>query len=73
MDSNWLIAAVFIGVLGVALLAYAKRRRDAVALVVAVALLVFPYFVRSALWCVVITLALLGAFVLAKVYHFGEF
>ena len=71
MSTNWLVVTFFISVAGLALLAYAKRQRDIPALVVGAALLFFPYFVSSVLWCLVIAGALLAAFILAKVYHVG--
>jgi len=73
VDANWIIVTMFASVVGIALLTYAKKQRDAIALIVAVALFVFPYFVKSVVWCVVITVALLVAFIAAKVCHIGEF
>ena len=73
MDTNWLIATLFIGVIGIALVTYARKQRDAISLIAGVALLAFPYFVHSAIGCIVIAAGIIAAFIVLKVFHIGEF
>lgn len=55
------IAAVFFGILGSGYFLYGRRAQNAVALVSGVLLCVFPYFVDSLLWTMVVGLMLAAA------------
>lgn len=55
------IAAVFFGIIGSGYFLYGRKAQHWVALVSGVLLCVFPYFVESFLWTMVIGLALLAA------------
>lgn len=60
-----LFASLVVSTIGFGLFVYGKKAQRWPQLVAGCALLVFPYFVASALWVVVIGAALLGALVLA--------
>ena len=51
---NSLIAAVFLGIIGSGYVMYGRKAQHPVALVAGLLLCVFPYFVDSFLWTLVI-------------------
>lgn len=57
---NSLIAAVFLGIIGTGYVMYGRKAQHPVALVAGVLLCVFPYFVDSFIWTLVIGIALLA-------------
>jgi hypothetical protein len=64
-DATGLIVSVVIGLVGCALFLYGKRQQRPAPIVVALALMIFPYFVTSIPLMVAIALGLLGLMVLA--------
>ena len=56
-----LIASIFLGVIGSGYFMYGKKAHNPVPLVAGVLLCVFPYFIDSFLWTMVIGVALLAA------------
>jgi len=58
---NTFIASVFLGIIGAGYVMYGRRAQNPVALVAGVLLCVFPYFVDSLLWTMLIGAALLAA------------
>jgi hypothetical protein len=56
---NSLIAAVFLGIIGTGYVMYGRKAQHPVALVAGVLLCVFPYFVDSFVWTLVIGVILL--------------
>ena len=58
---NAFIAAVFFGIIGSGYFLYGRKAQNWLALVCGVLLCVFPYFVDSFLWTMVIGLVLLAA------------
>ena len=57
---NSFIAAVFLGIIGAGYVMYGRKARHPVALVAGVLLCVFPYFVDSFVWTLVIGAVLLA-------------
>jgi len=55
------IASVFLGIVGAGYVMYGRRAQNPVALVAGVLLCVFPYFVDSLVWTLVVGAALLAA------------
>ena len=55
------IAAIFLGIIGSGYFMYGKKAHNPVPLVSGVLLCVFPYFIDSFLWTMVIGVALLAA------------
>jgi len=51
---NTLIAAVFLGIIGSGYVMYGRKAQHPVALIAGVLLCLFPYFVDSFLWTLVI-------------------
>ena len=58
---NAFIAAVFFGIIGSGYFMYGRKAQNWVALGCGVLLCVFPYFVDSFLWTMIIGLALVAA------------
>ena len=58
---NAFIAAVFFGILGTGYFIYGRKAQNWVALGAGLLLCVFPYFVDSFLWTMIIGLVLLAA------------
>lgn len=58
---NAFIAAVFFGIIGTGYFMYGRKAQNWVALLCGVLLGIFPYFVDSFLWTMIIGLALLAA------------
>lgn len=58
---NAFIAAVFFGIIGSGYFMYGKKAQNWVALGSGVLLIIFPYFVDSFLWTMIIGLVLLAA------------
>lgn len=58
---NTLIASIFLGIIGSGYFMYGKKAHNPVPLVSGVLLCVFPYFIDSFLWTMVIGVALLAA------------
>lgn len=58
---NTLIASIFLGIIGSGYFLYGKKAHNPVPLVAGVLLCVFPYFIDSFLWTMVIGGALLAA------------
>lgn len=58
---NTLIASIFLGIIGSGYFMYGKKTHNPVPLVSGVLLCVFPYFIDSFLWTMVIGVALLAA------------
>ncbi len=56
-----LIASIFFGIIGSGYFMYGKKAHNPVPLVSGVLLCVFPYFIDSFLWTMVIGVALLAA------------
>lgn len=56
-----LIASIFLGIFGSGYFLYGKKAHQPVPLVAGVLLCVFPYFIDSFLWTMVIGAALLAA------------
>ena len=56
-----LIASIFLGIIGSGYFMYGKKAHNPVPLVSGVLLCVFPYFIDSFLWTMVIGVALLAA------------
>lgn len=56
-----LIASVFLGIIGAGYVMYGRRAQNPVALAAGVLLCVFPYFVDSLVWTLVIGAGLLAA------------
>jgi hypothetical protein len=56
-----LVAAIVLGIIGSGYCMYGKKARQPVPLVSGVLLCVFPYFIDSFLWTMVIGVALLAA------------
>lgn len=56
-----LIASIFLGIIGSGYFMYGKKAQRPVPLVSGVLLCVFPYFIDSFLWTMVIGVALLAA------------
>ena len=56
-----LIASIFLGIIGSGYFMYGKKAHRPVPLVSGVLLCVFPYFIDSFLWTMVIGVALLAA------------
>ena len=57
---NTFIASVFLGIIGAGYVMYGRRAQNPVALVAGVLLCVFPYFVDSLPWTLLIGAALLA-------------
>jgi hypothetical protein len=55
------VATVFLGIIGTGYVMYGRRAQNVVALVAGVLLCVFPYFVESPVWTLVIGAGLLAA------------
>ena len=55
------IASIFLGIIGSGYFMYGKKAHNPVPLVCGVLLCVFPYFIDSFLWTMVIGVALLAA------------
>ena len=58
---NALIAGIFFGIIGTGYFMYGRKAQNWVALGSGVLLCVFPYFVDSFLWTMIIGLALVAA------------
>lgn len=56
-----LVASVFLGIIGSAYFLYGKKAHNPVALIAGVLLCVFPYFLDSFFWTLVIGAALIAA------------
>jgi len=56
-----LVASVFLGIIGSGYFMYGKKAHNPVPLVCGVLLCVFPYFIDSFLWTMVIGAALMAA------------
>jgi len=56
-----LIASIFLGIIGSGYFMYGKKSHQPVPLVAGVLLCVFPYFIDSFLWTMVVGAALLAA------------
>lgn len=56
-----LVASIFFGIIGSGYFMYGKKAHNPVPLVCGVLLCVFPYFIESFLWTMVIGAALLAA------------
>lgn len=61
MTTTTLIIGILTGAVGVAYFVYGKRQTKFAPLIAGMALCVYPYFVDSVLWLVVIGAALLAA------------
>ena len=61
MNPTSVIIGIFTGAIGVGYFMYGKRQTKFVPLLAGMALCVYPYFVDSALWLVVIGAVLLAA------------
>ena len=57
---NAFIASVFLGIIGMGYIAYGRRAQHPVALIAGVLLCVFPYFVDTLAWTIVIGAVLLA-------------
>ncbi|HTM35032.1 MAG TPA: hypothetical protein VL263_27175 [Vicinamibacterales bacterium] len=55
------ILAVFLGIIGTGYVMYGRRAQNPVALIAGVLLCVFPYFVDSLIWTLLIGAGLLAA------------
>jgi hypothetical protein len=60
MNTSSLICGLIFGSIGIGFFVYGKRQRAIVPLVCGVALMIFPYFVSSAILLVVIGVALVA-------------
>jgi len=60
MNTSSLIFGLLFGSIGIGFFVYGKRQRAVVPLVCGVALMIFPYFVSSAILLVVIGVALVA-------------
>ena len=69
-SGNWLIANFFWGLIGTACAIYGWRQKSAVPLAGGVLLIVATYFLDSALWMSVASVAILGAMYFGR--HLGE-
>ena len=61
MDATSLLIGVVTGAVGVGYFIYGKRQAKFVPLIAGMLLCVYPYFVHSTLWLVLVGLALLAA------------
>ena len=61
MTTNGLLIGILTGAIGMGYFIYGKRQTKFVPLLAGMALCVYPYFVDSALWLVVIGAVLLAA------------
>ena len=64
-NTDFLLASLFWGSIGVGCIIYGKKQATAPALIVGLALLAVSYFVPSALWMSAVSLFLLGGMVWA--------
>jgi hypothetical protein len=66
MNTNSLLASMFIGSVGMGLFIYGRRQRRAPHLAIGIVLMAYPYLVPSVLLMFVIGAALVGLLVLAS-------
>ncbi|MDP7420608.1 MAG: hypothetical protein QGH40_01955 [bacterium] len=65
IDLTYWVSSFFFGLLGTAFFIYGKKQSDYKFLLTGLILMIYPYFVHSGIWIVVIGIGILGLLVLA--------